>query len=192
MRLLGIEQIADRLKDAFRLLTGGSRTALPRHQTLRALIDWSYNLLSEPERVLLRRLSVFAGGWRLQAAERVCAEQICSDRSDDAIHPEDVLDFLTELVDKSLVSAFPESEGRMRYRMLETIRQYAHEKLADEKEAAAVRMRHLEFYLNLVEDLGPKIRSSPGQIEGWISWSLSWVTCAWQWNGRCRQTSKLS
>ena len=155
LRMMGIEQIAQRLSDAFRLLTGGSRTALPRHQTLRALIDWSYNLLSEPERVLLRRLSVFAGGWRLQAAELVCSDAA---GSGGLIQSEDVLDLLSELVDKSLVSAVPESEGRMRYRMLETIRQYAHEKLVDEGEAEAMRTCHLGYYLGQVEAMEPRLR----------------------------------
>jgi predicted ATPase/DNA-binding SARP family transcriptional activator len=145
LRLLGIDQVAQRLHDAFRLLTGGSRTALPRHQTLRASIDWSYNLLSEKERILLRRLSVFAGSWRLQAAEAICAN---APGPSQIIHPEDILDLLSELVDKSLVSAEQESAGRMRYRMLETIRQYAHEKLVDEKEAEALRSRHLAYYLD--------------------------------------------
>ena len=100
LRLLSVEQIALRLNDAFRLLTGGSRTVLPRHQTLRALIDWSYNLLSEAERILLRRLSVFAGSWTLEAAEQVCADE---GQVQGAILPADILDLLGGLVDKSLV-----------------------------------------------------------------------------------------
>src|SRR5207249_11835409 len=94
LRLLGVKQIAARLDYRFRLLTGGSRTALPRHQTLQALIDWSYDLLSEAEQVLLRRLSVFAGGWTLEAADAVCAGE--------GIEAWEVLDLLTSLVDKSL------------------------------------------------------------------------------------------
>src|SRR5205823_997224 len=114
VRLLSVEQIAMRLDDRFRLLTGGSRTALPRQQTLRAAIDWSYDLLSEPERAVLRRLSVFADGWTLEAAESVAAGHSIGDGQ--------VLDLLTALVEKSLV--LYEDEAR-RYRMLETVRQYA-------------------------------------------------------------------
>ncbi len=101
VNVLGIEQIAARLGNAFRLLTGGSRTALPRQQTLRALMDWSYNLLSDAERALLRRLSVFAGGWTLEAAEAIGADEDVAG----LIQPDDVLDLLTQLVNKSLVSA---------------------------------------------------------------------------------------
>src|SRR5439155_8972105 len=116
MKVLAVAQIAARLNDRFRLLTGGSRTALPRHQTLRAAIDWSYDLLSDPERVLLRRLSVFAGGWSLDAAEAVCHGE--------GIEDWEVLDLLTALVEKSLVQ-YEEQEGTARYRLLETVRQYS-------------------------------------------------------------------
>src|SRR5207244_8453012 len=126
-----------RLDDRFRLLTGGSRTALRRQQTLEALIDWSYALLSETERSLLRRLAVFAGGWTLEAAEAICAG--------DGIEPREVLDLLAHLVEKSLVVAVGQG-GEERYRLLETIRQYAAEKLADAGEAAAVRGKHLEWF----------------------------------------------
>jgi predicted ATPase/class 3 adenylate cyclase len=160
LRVLSVEQIAGRLNDAFRLLTGGSRTVLPRHQTLRALIDWSYNLLDNPERILLRRLSVFSGGWSLEAAERVCAFEgedcplLCT---------EDILDLLSGLVDKSLIQTSSSADGSNRFRMLETIRQYAGEKLAgekllDERESVLVRNRHMEYYLALVEELEPRIR----------------------------------
>ena len=115
VKVLSAEQIAARLDDRFRLLTGGSRTALPRQQTLRALIDWSYDLLPADECRLLRQLSVFAGGWTLEAAEAV-GEDL------------DVLDVVEQLVNKSLVIA--EEQGReIRYRLLETIRQYARDKL---------------------------------------------------------------
>jgi predicted ATPase/class 3 adenylate cyclase len=137
------QQVANRLDDRFRLLTGGSRTALPRQQTLRALIDWSHGLLSEPERVLLRRLSVFAGGWTLEAAEAVCADDVGADGRPPLSN--DVLDLLSRLVDKSLVVA-EEENGESRYRMLETIRQYAREKLLDSGEGDAVHDRHLQFF----------------------------------------------
>ena len=142
VKALNVEQIATRLDDRFRLLTGGARTSLPRQQTLRAMIDWSYNLLSENERVLLRRLAVFVGGWTLEAAENVCKD----DESDS-----DVLDLLTRLVDKSLVSM-----DERRYHMLETTRQYAREKLFKSGEGEALRDRHLDYFLEFAgeNDLG--------------------------------------
>ena len=136
VKVLSVEQIAARLDDRFRLLTGGSRTALPRQQTLRALIDWSYSLLSEQERMLFRRLAVFIGGWTLEAAEAVCAS--------DGIESDEVLDLLTRLVDKSLVS-MEEQAGEARYRRLETIRQYSREKFLEADDVEAVRDRHLAF-----------------------------------------------
>jgi predicted ATPase/DNA-binding CsgD family transcriptional regulator len=114
---LTAEQLAARLDERFRLLTGGSRAALPRQQTLRATVDWSYDLLSDPERRLLNRLSVFAGGWTLEAAEAVCAG--------DGIEREEVVDLLLQLVRKSLVVAREGGDGAERYRLLETLRQYA-------------------------------------------------------------------
>jgi predicted ATPase/class 3 adenylate cyclase len=115
VKALPVQQLAARLEDRFRLLTGGSRTALPRQQTLRATMDWSYDLLSEPERALLRRLSVFHGGWTLEAAEAVCVAE--------GIEAEAILDLLTALVDRSLV-LYEEQEEAGRYRLLETVRQY--------------------------------------------------------------------
>jgi predicted ATPase/class 3 adenylate cyclase len=149
------EEIAARLDDRFRLLTGGSRTALERHQTLFALIEWSHNLLSEPERVLLRRLSVFAGGWSFEAAQALCGERL----------HEEVLDLLTHLVDKSLVAVEEETEEG-RYRLPETIRQYARDKLFESGEAEQVRDRHLEFFLRFAEGAEPKLRSAE-QLE-WL------------------------
>jgi predicted ATPase/class 3 adenylate cyclase len=148
VRALPVEQIHERLDDMFRLLTGGSRTALPRQQTLRALIDWSYDLLSEAERTLLRRLSVFAGGWTLEAAEAVCAGEV--------VEAWEVLDLLTSLVDKSLVTY--DEEGRAgRYRLLETVRQYGRERLLEAGEVEAVRSRHLGFFLRTAEETEPKL-----------------------------------
>jgi predicted ATPase/transcriptional regulator with XRE-family HTH domain len=143
------EEIAARLDDRFRLLTGGSRTALERHQTLFALIEWSHNLLSEPERVLLRRLSVFAGGWSFQAAEAVCGDG----------PSDEVLDLLMHLVDKSLVAVEEETE-QGRYRLPETIRQHARDKLYESGEAKQVRDRHLEFFIRFAETAEPKLRSA--------------------------------
>ena len=161
LRVLSVDQIVFRLNDTFRLLTGGSRTVLPRHQTLRALIDWSYNLLSEAECILLRRLSVFAGSWTLEAAEQVCEDE---SQVQGIIAPADILDLLGELLDKSLVFTLQEKGRERRYAMLETIRQYAHEKLVDVKEAGKVRVRHMQYFVQLAEGLAPKIRSRE-QIE---------------------------
>jgi non-specific serine/threonine protein kinase len=151
VKALSVEQIAARLDDRFRLLTGGSRTALPRHQTLQALIDWSYELLPEAERVLLRRLSVFAGGWTLEATEAVCGG--------DGIQADDVLDLLTRLVDKSLVLV-EERNGEARYRMLDTIQQYAREKALGSGDAARVRARHLDFFVRLANEAESRLRSA--------------------------------
>ena len=150
LHLLSVAQIVERLNDAFRLLTGGSRTALPRHQTLTALIDWSYNLLSEEERRLLRGLSVFAGNWMLEAAEGICADKPASTLL--------ILDTLGKLADKSLIQVVESPDGVMRYRMLETVRQYAHIRLVEAGEAQTRRKRHLEFYLNLAQRKEPQLR----------------------------------
>ena len=148
VRVLTVEQIAARLDDRFRLLTGGSRAALRRQQTLQAAIDWSYELLTEPECALLRRLAVFAGGWSLEAAEAV---GVGND-----LPASDVLDRLSALVDKSLVLA--EGEGtHERFRLPETIRQYATEKLVASGEAQAARTRHRDWYLDLAEQALPEL-----------------------------------
>ena len=148
VRSLSPEQIAARLDDRFRLLTGGSRTALPRQQTLRALIDWSYTLLSPDEATLFRRLGVFVGGWTLEAAEEVASDDGDSGRptnDESRIERVDVLDLLDGLVNKSLVMA-DEEAGSTRYRFLETIRQYARDKLFESGEGEAVRDRHGGYY----------------------------------------------
>jgi predicted ATPase/class 3 adenylate cyclase len=144
-KLLSAEQIASRLDDLFRLLVGGSRTALPRQQTLRALIDWSYDLLSEEEKNLLRIASVFVGGWTLDALEAVSEDP-------------NALEHLEGLVNKSLVVT-EEHNGEMRYFLLETIRQYAREKLFEAKQAAAVRDRHFVYFVELSETLWDSFRS---------------------------------
>jgi len=143
IKVLSVDEIAARLDDRFSLLTAGSRTAIPRHQTLRATIDWSYDLLTEPERVLLRRLSVFAGGFTLKAAEAVCSQ---------GMKRSDILDLLGRLVDKSFVIVEADSKiSETHYRLLETIRQYALEKLMGTEEVREVRDQHLEFYLSMAE-----------------------------------------
>ena len=150
LKMMSVEQISRRLDDRFRLLTGGARTALPRQQTLRALIDWSYDILSENERLLLRRLSVFAGGWTLEAAEEVCAN--------DGIESDEILDLLSQLVNKSLVVVIEHSQsGETRYRMLETIRQYAREKLLEAGESEILRDRHLTYFVKLTKQAEPEL-----------------------------------
>src|ERR1043166_5852241 len=119
--MMRVEQVAERLDDRFRLLTGGSRTALPRHQTLRALVDWSYELLSPAEQALFRRLAVFAGGWTLEAAEEVCLEAGAS--------KPDALEGLSSLLDKSLLYQEHESPGETRFRMLYVLREFGLEQL---------------------------------------------------------------
>jgi len=150
VKVLSVDQISKRLDDRFRLLTGGARTALPRQQTLRALIDWSYDLLEKNERLLLRRLSVFAGGWTLEAAEEVC--------SGDEIESFDVLDLLSQLVNKSLAVVMEGSQsGETRYRMLETIRQYARDKLLETGGGETVRDKHLVYFVKLTEQTEPEL-----------------------------------
>ena len=152
LRALSVEQIAARLSDRFRLLTSGSRAALPRQQTLQATIDWSYGLLSPEERALFRRLAVFVGGWDLEAAEVICANQ-------EPGHAE-VLDILASLVNKSLVIADVQEGQVYRYRMLETIRQYALEKLIETGEASSLHDRQLAYYMGLAESLEARMKTA--------------------------------
>ncbi|HEU5103410.1 MAG TPA: BTAD domain-containing putative transcriptional regulator [Roseiflexaceae bacterium] len=149
VKVVSVETLAARLDDSVRLLTAGSRTALPRQQTLRATIDWSYDLLSEPERALFQRLAVFAGGWTLEAADAVCAGA--------SVAVNDVLDLLAHLVDKSLVVVDRPPSGAVRYRLLEPIRQYAHMKLMEAAEAPATRQQHAHFFLALTEQAEPQL-----------------------------------
>jgi predicted ATPase/DNA-binding CsgD family transcriptional regulator len=155
---LSVAQIADRLDDRFSLLTGGNRTALPRQRTLRATVDWSYGLLSEQERALLRRLAVFAGGWSLEAAEVVCAGE--------GLDSSEVIDLLQHLVDRSLVVAEEHADGTNRYRMLEMLQQYAQERLFECGEADGARRQHAACFLALAERAEAELR---GPRE--ISWS---------------------
>ena len=143
IKVFSAEQIAIRLDDRFRLLTGGSRTALPRQQTLRALIDWSHDMLSEEERALLRRLSVFADGWTFEAAEAMCPDM-------------DAMELLTQLINKSLVIVEDQAE-EPRYRLLETVRQYARDKLLEAGEAEQMRDRHLEYFHDLAVKAEPRL-----------------------------------
>ena len=150
MGTLSVRQISERLKDPLGLLSAGGRTAVPRQQTLRGTLDWSYELLSEPERTLFGHLAVFAGGWTLEAAEAVAASG--------SIAEQGVLNLLARLMDKSLVIAEAGEHGALRYRMLEPIRQYAREKLEESGEAEAVRRRHAAFFLALAERAEPELR----------------------------------
>jgi predicted ATPase len=156
LRSLAVEQIAQRLEHAFNLLSGGSRQALPRQQTLKASIDWSYDLLTPEERRLLSRLSVFSGGWTLEAAEEVCAaeENGFNARSISVVT---VLDLLARLVDKSLVQA-GESGRETRYTMLDGIRQYAQAKLVESGDDQALRDRHQAYYCRLTARAEPHLR----------------------------------
>jgi predicted ATPase/transcriptional regulator with XRE-family HTH domain len=146
---LSVEQLASRLDQSFRLLTGGSRVALPRQQTLAALVGWSYDLLNEPERKLFNRLAVFVGGFTLEAAEGVC--------TGGAIDKVEVLGLLLRLVEKSPVVAEPSDGGVHRYRLLETLRQYAREQLAASGEVETLHGRHAAYYLELAEQAGSEL-----------------------------------
>ena len=148
LRSLSVEEINGKLDQRFRLLTGGSRTALPRQQTLRSLIDWSYDLLNEPEQALLCRLAVFSGGWTLESAEVVCAGGVVLEG--------ELLDLLTSICDKNLVVA--EQKDRVtRYRFLETVRQYARDRALESGEVEWWRDRHLAHFLSLAEEAEPHV-----------------------------------
>ncbi|MGA5128977.1 AfsR/SARP family transcriptional regulator [Streptomyces olivoreticuli] len=156
LRMLTPRGLADRLDDRFRLLTSGSRTVLPRQQTLRAVVDWSWDLLDAPERAVLRRLSVFSGGCDLAGAEEVC--------SGGAVGSRDVAALLGSLVDKSLVVAAPATGGDMRYRLLETVGEYAAERLDEAGERAAVERRHLVAYRELARTADPLLRGPAQRV----------------------------
>ncbi|MEV7554338.1 BTAD domain-containing putative transcriptional regulator [Amycolatopsis sp. NPDC089917] len=150
LRTMSIDQLANRLDDRFRLLTGGSRTALPRHRTLRAMVDWSWELLSDAERTVLCRLSVFSGGASLEAAEHVCVSE--------AVEQYEVLELLTALTEKSLLVAAGDEAPR--YRMLGTIKEYAELRLAEAGESALARDAHLAYFTELAEAAEPMLRQA--------------------------------
>lgn len=176
VRVLSIEQIADRLDDRFRLLTSSNQTTESRHQSLLATIDWSYSQLTEPEQVLLRRLSVFAGGATLPMVEAVCAGE--------GVEPADVLDILSHLVDRSLLLANRQG-AEVRYTMLESIRAYAIERLRQADEAALLSDRHLAYFVQMVVEGAPaslsagqgawfdRLRTELDNIRTALTWSLS-------------------
>ncbi len=176
-KALSVDQVAKRLQDRFALLTEGSRTALPHHQTLRATIDWSYELLSRQEQTLLRRVSVFVGGFTLEAAEQVCSGR--------GLEEHTILDRLTHLLEKSLV-VFEEDEGKARYKLLETVRQYGYEKLVEGGEKAKAQERHRDYYLQIAERAelelgGPnqevrfrQLETEHGNLRASLQWSLEY------------------
>jgi non-specific serine/threonine protein kinase len=149
LRAMSPAEIATRLDDRFRLLTGGARAALPRQRTLEATVSWSYELLSDAERALFDRLSVFAGGWTLEAAERIC--QFDRTQSD-----ADISDLIARLVDRSLVVADETMAGTTRYRLLETLRQFGRDRLVDRGEATCIRNQHLSWAVALAERIPPQ------------------------------------
>ncbi|MGW5315869.1 BTAD domain-containing putative transcriptional regulator [Nocardia thailandica] len=150
LRTLSLDQLARRLDDRFRLLTGGSRTAIPQHRTLRAVVDWSWELLSDAERLVLRRLAVFAGGASLEAAEQVCADGGAGGDS------QEVLELLTALAEKSLLVVTADDSPR--FRMLETIKQYAADRLAEAGDAETARRAHLAYFTGLAATAEPHLR----------------------------------
>jgi hypothetical protein len=156
LRTMSLDQLANRLDDRFRLLTSGSRTALPRHRTLRAVVDWSWELLTDAERIVLRRLAVFSGGASLDAAEQVCAG--------DSVERGEVLELLTSLTEKSLL--LTEGDSAPRYRMLDTIKEYTRDRLAQAGESDLARHAHLAYFTGLAETADPHLRRA-GQLE-WL------------------------
>jgi predicted ATPase/class 3 adenylate cyclase len=175
VKVLSPQQLARKLDERFRVLTGGDRSALPRQQTMRALVDWSYDLLSEDERTLFRKLSIFAGGFTLESASGIC--------SDGTIDEIAVLDMLSSLVDKSLVHAEPAGNGT-RYRLLESMRQYARERLEEHGEYQLIAHKHAEAFLALAKELDDlydtlptrawMLRAEP-ELENWraaLEWAL--------------------
>ena len=157
LRTMSLDQLASRLDDRFRLLTGGSRTALPQHRTLRAVVDWSWELLTDAERMVLRRLAVFSGGASLGAAEQVC----CGD----SVERGEVLELLTALTEKSLL--LTEGDSAPRYRMLDTIKEYARDRLAEAGESDLARHAHLAYFTGLAETAEPHLRRAE-QLE-WLA-----------------------
>ncbi|OCB23789.1 transcriptional regulator [Mycobacterium intracellulare subsp. yongonense] len=173
VRALSLHQIVDSLHDRFRLLTGGARTAVRRQQTLRASVDWSHALLTEPEQVLFRRLAAFAGGFDLDAAQAVGA--------DSDVESYQLLDQLSLLVDKSLVVADDTADG-MRYRLLETVRQYAQEKLGESGEADEVRTRHRDYYTARAIELESHGLSGLEALLNWAQSEIDNLRAAYSWS----------
>jgi len=170
------DQIVDRLENRFELLTGGSRSGPARHRTLQAAIDWSHDLLRDDERTLFRRLSVFAGSFSLEAVERVC--------SDHELESHAIAGLLGSLVDKSLVVASVTGSTPVRFRMLETLQQYGHDRLAEHGEVERLNRRRSEFFLSVAQEASPKLRGSEQQV--WhlrLADDISNLRLALEWSG---------
>jgi predicted ATPase/class 3 adenylate cyclase len=181
VNVLGLKNLAERLDDRFHLLAGGPRTALPRQQTLRALLDWSHDLLLEPEQRVLRRLAVFAGGWTLDAAQIVCVDGAETVAAGEAISEWDVFDILSSLVEKSLVSA-ETSESETRYGLLETTRAYALERLADSGESERIALAHARYVLGLAQNAArTSLATSPRAWQLAFEGELDNVRAALEW-----------
>jgi predicted ATPase/class 3 adenylate cyclase len=163
LRVLSIEQIATRLNDRFRLLTGGKRAVLPRQQTLQALIDWSWNLLDETEQIILQRLSIFSGGWTLAAAQAVV--------SDEKINEYEIIDGMEQLINKSMVTAQHLPNDNLRYRMLESIHQYSRDRLLEAEESEIFRQRHAEFFTKFSEEASKWVEGS--EMMTWVELVLN-------------------
>jgi predicted ATPase/DNA-binding SARP family transcriptional activator/uncharacterized protein HemY len=185
LKALTLTQISSRLDDRFRLLTGGSRTALPRQQTLRATMEWSYDLLQPAEQAMFRYLACFSGGWTLDGAEgiiRPAADAFLPDSEKFTIEDASALDLLTNLIEKSLVTRAGRID-KIRYRMLETVREFGREKLQEAGEESSILDRHLEIFMRLAEELGPllhadqviwieRLESELDNIRAAIKWSI--------------------
>lgn len=191
VNVLTVEQIADHLDDHFALLAPAAQVTYSPHQTLRAAIDWSYDLLTTPEQILLRRLSVFIGGCSLDEVETVC--------TGDGLEREQILELLASLVNKSLVRAVTLQRAEARYALLETIRQYGQEKLKEVDEWARIHDRHLQCFLQLTEETEPKLRGPYQQV--WLNWledeydniraALSWSLASHQIEAGLRITTAI-
>ncbi len=190
VKIMPPQKLVERLEDRFRYLTGGKREALAHHQTLRATIDWSYDLLDEAEKLLLNRVSVFQGGFVMEAAEGVCAGE--------GLDELEVLDYLSQLVQKSLVEV-DEQDDEARYRLLETVRQYAQEKLEDAGETETYHQAHLDHYLELAETAEPELEGA--EQASWLNrlhqehdnfrGALHWAIQAQQWEAAQRMGGSL-
>ncbi len=181
---LSLEHILERLEGSLDLLSGGARTAVSRQRTLRGTLDWSHELLSEPERKVFRRLSVFAGGWTLEASEAVA--------SGEEIEETEVVALLSGLVEKSLVVAEPTEQGRVRYGLLEPVRQYVFEKLEDSGEAEDIKRSHTGYFLALAEEAEPWL-SGPREVEWFerLEEELDNIRAALSW-ARAHKEAELS
>jgi predicted ATPase/class 3 adenylate cyclase len=184
VKVLSPRRLAEKLEERFRMLTGGSRTALPRQQTMRALIDWSYDLLSQKEQRLFRRLTIFAGGWTLETVSAVCCDNE-RDFHDDAIESWEVFDLLSSLVDKSLVQA-EQFGSETRYRLLESTREYAHGQLVEQGEYEVIARAHAAAFLERALHLDRLREDTPdrdwlelagSELGNWrvaLKWTLGW------------------